>query len=152
MSALSSCVLLIFIFKRGKKELCLTTVRAITVEFKTMALNGETVLPGNFVLEFFNAGVFEFNDLATGDADQVIVMFVLTARFVAGLAIAKMTLFGDTAFGKELQGAMDGGITDAGVFPAQAKVKILGGKMRTGPQELLKNKFPLPGGFQPPGE
>jgi len=43
--------------------------RTDAVEFQTMAFDGETVFPGNFVLEFFNAWIFEFDDFATGHAD-----------------------------------------------------------------------------------
>ena len=65
-----------------------------------MAFDGEAVLPRNFVLEFFNARIFEFDNFATGNADQMVVVLVMAAGFVAGLTITEVTLLGYAAFGK----------------------------------------------------
>ena len=91
-----------------------------------MAFNGKPVMPGNFFLKSFNPRVLEFDDPAAGDADQVVMVFIQVTGFVTRLAVAEMTLLGDTAFGKQLQGPVHGRITDSGVFPAQAQVKLFG--------------------------
>ena len=83
-------------------------------------------MPGNFFLKSFNPRVLEFDDPAAGDADQVVMVFIQVAGFVTRLAITEMTLFGNTALGKQLQGPVHGRITDLGVFPAQAQVKLFG--------------------------
>ena len=113
-----------------------------------MALNGKALLAGHLDLKRFDTRVLEFNDLATGKTDQVIMMLVMTAGFITCLAIAKMSLFRDTALGKELQSAVHRCITDSRVLLAQAKVKIFGRKMRSGAQELLENELALMCGFQ----
>ena len=73
-----------------------------------MAFNGKTVLSGDFFLKSFNARVLEFDDPAAGDADQVVMVFIQVAGFVTRLAVAEMTLLGDTALGKQLQGPVYG--------------------------------------------
>jgi hypothetical protein len=113
-----------------------------------MPLDGKTVLPGDFLLKLFYARIFEFDDLPTADADQVIVMLTQVTGFIACLAISEMTLLGDAAFSKQLQGPVNGGITDPGIFPAQAQVKLFGREVRADPQELLENNFPLAGRLQ----
>jgi len=49
--------------------------------------------------------------------------------FIAGNAIMKGDLTCQSAFGQEFQGAVDGGVTDAGVFLLDEAVKFIGGKM-----------------------
>ena len=113
-----------------------------------MPFNGKTVLPGDFFLKLFNARVFEFNYLAAGHADQVVMMLIQVAGFITGLPITEMTLLGDTAFGKQLQRPVNSGITDPGIFPAQAQVKFLGREVRARTQKFLENGFPLTGRLQ----
>lgn len=91
-----------------------------------MAFNGKPVLPGDFFLKSFNARVLEFDDSPAGDADQVVMVFIQVTGFVTRLAIPKMTLLGDTALGKQLQGPVHGRITELGVFTAQAQIKLFG--------------------------
>jgi hypothetical protein len=117
-----------------------------------MPLDGKTVLPGDFLLKLFYARVLEFDDLPTADADQVIVMLIQVTGFIACLAISEMALLGDAAFSKQLQGPVNGGITDPGVFTAQAQVKFFGGEVGTDTQKLLENNFPLAGRLQAPVE
>jgi len=113
-----------------------------------MPLDGKPVLPGDFLLKLFYARVLEFDDLPTAGADQVIVMFIQVTGFIARLAIAEMTLLSDAALSKQLQGPVNGGITDPGIFPAQTQVKFFGREVRADTQELLENYFPLAGRLQ----
>jgi hypothetical protein len=113
-----------------------------------MSFNGETVLPGNLNLQLFNARVFEFDDFPAGDTDQVVMMLIQVTGFVTGLSVTEIPLFGYAAFGKQLQGTVNSGITDSRVLFANPQVKLLGREMRTGTQEILENDFPLPGRLQ----
>jgi hypothetical protein len=132
-----------------KRESRFSAIRTETIEFQPMAFNIETMFPGNFVLKLFDAFIFKFNNLAAGKTDQVIMMFIMVAGFVASLAIPEMTLFRDAAFGKKLQSAMDGRITDVRVSAAQAQVQVLRRQVGSGTQELFQNQLSLPGRFQP---
>ena len=91
-----------------------------------MAFNGKAVLSGDLFLESFNPWVLEFNDSAAGNADQVVMVFIQVTGFITRLAVSEMTLFCNTALGKQLQGPVHGRITDLGVFPAQSQVKLFG--------------------------
>ena len=77
-----------------------------------MPLDGKPVLPCDFFLKLFYARVLEFDDLPTTGANQVIVMLIQVTGFIARLAIAEMTLLSDAALSKQLQGPVNGGITD----------------------------------------
>jgi len=81
----------------------------------------------------------------------MVMMLVVVAGFVASLAITEMALFGNSTFGKQFQGAMDGCISDPGVFPAQAEIKVFRGQVSTGAQKFLEDELTLPGGLQPLG-
>jgi len=86
-----------------------------------MPLGGKPVLPGDFLLKLFYARVLEFDDLATAGADQVIVMLIQVTGFIACLAISEMTLLSDAALSKQLQGPVNGCITDPGIFPRKRR-------------------------------
>jgi len=110
-----------------------------------MPFDGKTVLSGDFILKLFYARVLKFDNLPTADADQMIVMLIQVTGFIASLAISEMTLLGDAAFGKQFQGPVNGGITDPGIFPAQAQVKLFGREVRSHTQKLIENDFSLAG-------
>jgi hypothetical protein len=113
-----------------------------------MTFDGKTVLTGDFFLKPFNARIFELDDLAAGDADQMVMMFIQVTGLITGLAVAEVTLLGNATLGKQLQGPVHGGITDTRVFLAQTQVKLLGREVGTDTEELIQNGFPLPGRFQ----
>lgn len=118
---------------------------AAAVQLESMSFDGKTVLPGDFILQLFDARVFEFDNLPAVDADQVIMMLIQITGLITCLAITEMTLLGDTAFSKQFQGSVNGGIPDPGIFPAQAQVELFGGDMRADSQEFLEDNFPLTG-------
>ena len=92
---------------------------ARAVKLKTVTFNQKTMLSCDFHLESLDTRVLEFNDFTAGDANQVIMMFVVVAGLVTCLTISKMTLLGDTALCKQFQAAMNGCITDTRVLLAQ---------------------------------
>lgn len=85
--------------------------------------------PGDLDLKFFDAWILEFDNLATGNTDQMIVVLILPACFITCLTITKMSLLGNTALGKKFQSAVNRCVTDSRVFPPQAEIKILSRKM-----------------------
>ena len=121
------------------------TVCARAVKLKSMAFNRKAMFSGDFNLEGLDARVLEFNDFPAGDADQVVMMFVMVAGLVTCLAIAKMTLLSDAALCKQFQAAMNGCITDARVLLAQTQIKLFRRKMRPGTKKLCENKLTLVG-------
>jgi hypothetical protein len=80
-----------------------------------MVRNFEPVTLGNAVLKGFHVFIFEFDDLSTLKADQVIMMALSRSGFVSGLSIRKFSLDCKTGAGKELQGTINCGIANFGI-------------------------------------
>jgi hypothetical protein len=83
-----------------------------------MTLDGKTMASGDLNLKLFDTRILEFNNLATHNTDQVIVVLVVITCFVACLTITKMALLGNAAFGKKFQGTVNRCITDTRILPA----------------------------------
>ncbi len=96
-----------------------------------MSLNAEPVLTGNFILELFDAWIFEFYNFAAFEADQVIMVFIVICRLVTGLTVSEMPLLGDATLGKQLESTVNGCVADARILPAQPQVELFGRKVRT---------------------
>ena len=104
-------------------------VQTTAIKLKTVTNEGKTMLPCHLVLKLLDTWIFEFNDLATGNTNQVIVMLIVVACFITRLTITKMALLGNTAFSKQLQGAVNSCIADAGISPAQTEIEFFCGEV-----------------------
>ena len=93
-------------------------IGATAVKFQAMALDSKAMASGDLDLKCFDTRILEFDNLATGYTDQVVVVLVVIAGFIACLAITELSLFGNAALGKEFQSAVHCCIADAGVFSA----------------------------------
>ena len=124
------------------------TLAAQSVQFQPVALDLKPVLPGDFFLKFLNTGIFELKNGAALTADQMIVMLLVGGRLVTGLTITEMALLGDTAFGKEFQGSINGGIADIGMITTDLEIELLSGEVGPGPQKGIENNLPLPRRFE----
>ena len=87
-----------------------------------MADNGEAMLPGHLFLKLFDSRILELKNGSALLADEVIMVLLAGGRLVTGLTISEMPFLSDTALGKELERAVNGGIADVGVFFAQFEV------------------------------
>jgi hypothetical protein len=116
-----------------------------TVEFEPVSFNSEAMLACHLILELFDSAILELDDFTAGHTDQMVMMSILAARLVTGLAVTEMTLLGDAALGKQFQSSMNGGITNTREFTPQAQVQILGRQVCSGAQEFFQDKLPLPG-------
>lgn len=94
------------------------TIGATSVKFQAMALDGKAMASGDLDLKCFDAWILEFDNLATGHTDQVVVVFVVVAGFIACLAITELSLLGNAALGKKFQSAVHSGIADSGILSA----------------------------------
>jgi hypothetical protein len=111
-------------------------------EFEPMAFR-------NSLLKGFNRLLFEFDDLATSEADQMVMMGSFGGGFVPGLPIGKFSLGGEAQTGEKLKGPIDGGITDLGIDPGYLGIDLRKVLMAGGVQEDVENVRSLPGGLQP---
>ena len=74
---------------------------AVPVKFHLVVGNGEPIFFGDEVLEMLDTLIYEFNDLATLNANQVVMMLSLTVRWlITGLTIIEMAGFGKTTINK----------------------------------------------------
>jgi hypothetical protein len=140
---------IIFKKKQKKSPLLPRTLGTQPIEFKAVTADFEAVLPGHFLLQLFDAEIFEFDDGATSLANQVVVMLLAAGGFVSRLPVPEVARLGNPGIGKEPEGPINGGITDIGVFFPQSQIEFFGGKVGSGAEELVQNNFPLPGRFQP---
>ena len=67
---------------------------------------------------------------------------------VTGDAVVEGHFAGEPAFGQQFQGAIDGGVADAGVFFLNQAVKLVGRKMIAGFEKRAQNRVALGGLLQ----
>jgi hypothetical protein len=117
-------------------------------DLQPVTAHGKIVLLDNLLLQALDTQALELDDLSTIGADKVVVVMVTLAGLVKGLPGAEVPLLGDAALGEQLQGAVDGGITDAGMLATNPEIQTLGGKMIGGVQKFVKDRLPLAGRLQ----
>ena len=78
-----------------------------------MLLRLEAILGGHRILQGFEFGGIEFDNLVALGADHVVVMLVFVIVFVVRDAVAEAHLARESGVGQKLQGAIDGGVPDA---------------------------------------
>jgi hypothetical protein len=99
------------------------------------------------LLQLLDLGILEFEDEATLDADQVVV--VLAGDLEAGLPIAELPRLGESGIDQQLEGTVDRGVTDLGVLLAHPGEQILYRHMIVAPQEAVDDRLSLPGRVEP---
>lgn len=110
-----------------------------------MLLNQKAVPGRDLLLQPLDPGVFKLDDLPADGADEVIMVLFFVAALVTGMTVAEVPLRCQPALGEELEGTMDRGVADAGVFVANGPVELLRREVRSRRQESIKDHFPLPG-------
>ena len=124
----------------------MTAARAKAIELEPVGLDGKAVAGGNFLLQFLDFTIFEFDDLAATRADEVIVMAFVGDIIVLRLR-AEVPGLGNPRVTKQVQRPINRG---------QAEVRIGLGKLVIHgfcrnvllPKEGGQDQFPLPGKFQ----
>jgi hypothetical protein len=122
---------------------------AVAVKFHAVVKDFETMASRNSLLKGFNRLLFEFDDLAASETNQMVVMGSLGGGFVPGLSIGKFSLGGEAQAGEKLKGPIDGGITDLRVDFRHLGIDLRKILMSGGVEEDIENFYPLPGGLQP---
>jgi hypothetical protein len=125
-------------------------VLAVSIQFQFVFPYPESLLPGNPLLQSFQAIIFEFLDLPAAQTDQVVVMLSLNPVFKAGGAISKPAGGSPTALRQEPQGAIDRGVPDARVSPPHPLIEFVDRHMRIGFPQSADDLVPLAGGLKPP--
>lgn len=92
-----------------------SAILADAVKVMHMAAQLEAVFFGHFALEFFNAWIADFYDLAAVKADKVVMVTVRLGDLIAGDAIAEMDFHGKARIAQQFERAIHGGLADAGI-------------------------------------
>ncbi len=103
---------------------------------------------GNFVLFVFDDFAVKLDQRATLGADQMVVMLVIVAVFVARVAVGKSFLARQPTFGQEFERTINGREADSGVFGFDEGIQILGAGMAFRAQKDFQNLFALRGALE----
>ena len=86
---------------------------ADAVQVVHMPAQFEAVFFGHFTLQFFDAGVADFDNFAAVKAHKMVVVAVGLGNFVAGDAVAEVNFHGQTGIAQQLERAVHRCLPDA---------------------------------------
>ena len=150
-------MLLIFIFDADSKKLISgrglrsglirfsATAGTESVDLQLMAFDEKTISCGNFVLQFFDGLVLEFNDSAAPGANQMIMVLTGHDMLVTGLAVMHQNIAGQSGLDEKLEGAVDRGIADIGMGGLDLQVQFFNTDMLMGGEEKIEDNVSLAG-------
>lgn len=124
----------------------MTAEGAQSVEFEAVGLNGKAVPAGDFFLKPFNIAVFEFDDLPTAGADQMVVMTFVRDVIVLGLG-TKVSSLGEAGLTEEVERTIDGRQSEMGILPSELVVKLFCSNVFL-LEKGIEDEFPLARVFQ----
>ena len=124
----------------------MTAARTETVQLKSVGLNDEAVSGGDFLLQFFNLAIFEFDDLAAAGADEVIVVALVCDVIVLCLR-TEMPSLCDAGIAEEVQCPVNCGQPQVWIGLCELVIHGLSGDVLLA-QKCRQNQFPLTGEFQ----
>jgi len=90
----------------------------------------------------------EFDRAAAIGADHVVVAAAIVLVLVARDAVVEGDFAGKVALGEQLQGAIDGGVADPGIFLFNQAMELVGGEVLAGLEEGLQDRIALGGVLQ----
>ena len=115
------------------------------VDLEGVAGSFVVVFVADLLPESFDFGGEELDRTAATGADHVVVAAAVVLMFVAGDAVMKGDFAGEATLGEQLQRAVDGRVTDLGVFLFDQAVQFFGGKVLTGLEEGAQDGIALRG-------
>ncbi len=100
-------------------------ISAYAVKIMGMTGQDKPVGCGNFPLYIFDPGIRHLNYFATVQAYQMIMMGIGACHFIAGYIVAELDFPGQTRIAKQLQGAVDCCLANAGIGFQNMLIKFL---------------------------
>lgn len=123
--------------------------QAVGPDIESMLHDSKAVRLDNGRLPALDLFILELKDVPTGTANDVVVMVVFVGDwFVPCLTIAKLPLFSDSRFYKQLHGAVHGCVSDTGYDRMHPCEHLVEGDMPVDLNKTIEERTPLPGRFQ----
>lgn len=104
---------------------------------------------GNAILKRFQGFIFEFDNVSTSEADQVVMMAPSGSGFVLSLPPGKFSLISQAEAGEKLQGPKDRRIANFGIGLSDLGIDLGKVLVLRGVEKDIQDLLPLLGGLQP---
>lgn len=108
----------------------------------------KTVAMSDVFLKGFYVFILKLNDLSTPKTNQMIMVGVSRRKLIPGLSVSKFSLDGQTEPGEELQGSVNGRITNFRIDFCDLGVDLSEVFMAIRVKEDVKDLLPLLGSLQ----
>lgn len=120
-------------------------VFANAVNLEGMAGGQIVIFSPDFLLQMAHLRRKEFDRTATIRAHHVVMTTAVVLMLIAGDSVVKGYLAGQTAFRQQLQGSINGGISDAGIFFLHQAMQFISRKMIARLQKCPQDSIALSG-------
>src|SRR5262245_3618896 len=120
-----------------------SAIFANAVDLEVVAGGVKTVLAADLFFQFADLRRKEFHGSAAFGADHVMVAATIELVLVAGGAVGEGNGAGQSAFGQQLERAIDGGEADLGVSLFDEAEELVGGEVIAGIEEGAQNGVAL---------
>ena len=97
----------------------------------------------HLILQVFDVGRKELNDLPAFGADHVIVVLVIEMMLVVGLVVSEANFAGQARFREKFERPVDSGMTDRLIFFLHEPVQVLARQMLFGSKKYLEYEVSL---------
>jgi len=134
----------------GGPSLLVRTAGADTEQFVAVVGEDKILFFGDFFLKALNFRILKLDNPPAMNADQVVVMRPFHHPLVILLALAKIVFLHHLFLGQKMEGAVNSGLGDASVFPAEGIPQFIRREMLSGfgGEDFLDNHLPRPGQFE----
>src|ERR1700758_3779709 len=126
-----------------RRTLLLSAFFANAVNLKRVARGEVVIFPANFLLGLPDFLRKELHRTAAAGANHVVMAAAVVLMFIAGDAVMKGDFAGQSAFGEQLERAINRGIADASIFFLHQAVEFVGRKMVAGFEEGAQDGIAL---------
>jgi hypothetical protein len=121
----------------------LPTLLADPVNLEGVAGGAVVVAAADVFFEFPDFVGKEFDRAAAIGADHVVVAAAIVLVLITRDAVVEGDFTGEVALGEQLQGAVDGGVADPGIFLFHETMELVRGEVLTGLQKRLQDRVAL---------
>ena len=121
----------------------LAAIFANSIDLESVAGGGVAVSTAYFLLQLIHFVGEKFHGTAALGADHMMMAAPIVLMLVAGDAVVERDLAGESAFGKQFESAIDGGVANAGILLLHQSMQFVSGKVVAGFEEGTKDRVAL---------